>query len=214
MIFSLLLSAKHNAMKKKCFSALMASMLLLGINQSAVAQKETEGGAKPAFDKGSKTLGFSAGFGVAYGYYASTVNLPAFAVNYDQGIIANVGPGTIGIGGLVGYKSSHYKYPSTTYRANWTNIIIAARATYHLTLLKDKNNKFDPYGGVTAGVRINSYKDTYYNTLPFNPNSYGGVSPVMGVFVGAKYNFTPSFGAFGELGYDISFLRLGLCVNF
>ncbi len=55
---------------------------------------------------------------------------------------------------------------------------------------------------------------SHFNTLAFNPNSYGRVTPVYGVFVGAKYNFAPGFGVFGELGYDISFLRIGLCANF
>lgn len=194
-------------------TTLQISMLLLSLSP-AYAQKKT-GGAKPAFDKGSKTLGLSVGFGVGYGYYGSVKNLPAFAVNYDQGIIGNVGPGTIGIGGLIGFKSSSYKYSSSSYKATWTNIVVAARGTYHLTLLKDKNNKFDPYAGVTLGLRFNSYKDSYYSSLGYdNPYSYGSVSPVAGVFVGAKYNFAPAFGVFSELGYDISFFRIGLCLNF
>jgi len=34
------------------------------------------------------------------------------------------------------------------------------------------------------------------------------------LFVGAKYNFVENFGAFAELGYDISFFKIGLNLNF
>ncbi len=191
---------------KKIFSILMIVMTT-SIFQNLMANE-------PAFDKGSKTLGLSAGFGLGYGYYGKTVNLPAFVISYDHGIKGDVGPGTIGIGGIVGWKSSHYKYGNGDYRATWTSYIFAARATYHLTVLKDKNNKFDPYAGVTLGVRMYRYKDTYYDRYGGNPYNYGSMYGVYGAFIGAKYNFAEHFGAFAELGYDISFARLGLCVNF
>ena len=65
--------------------------------------------------------------------------------------------------------------------------MFAARGTYHLTLLKDKNNKFDPYAGVMLGVRLHTYRNTYYD---YADDSYdaGGVLPATGVFVGAKYS--------------------------
>ncbi|MES1223214.1 MAG: hypothetical protein ABUT20_47410, partial [Bacteroidota bacterium] len=81
--------------------------------------------------------------------------------------------------------------------------------TYHLTVLKDKNNKFDPYAGVTLGARIYQYKNSYGSSYTDN-----SVYPTFGAFVGAKYNFAKSFGAFAELGYDISFARIGVCFNF
>ena len=83
------------------------------------------------------------------------------------------------------------------------------------TILSKKNNKFDPYGGVTVGLRIATYNDTYYSSNYYNdPYSYNSVYPIVGAFVGAKYNFEKNFGAFAELGYDISFLRAGICLNF
>lgn len=194
-------------------TALTLAAVLLSITGFA-AKKKSDSGVKPAFDKGSKTIGIFAGLGMSYGYYGSPVQLPALGIIYDQGIVANVGPGTIGIGGILAYKGASYKYPNGGYKATWTNYIIAVRGTYHLTILKDKNNKFDPYAGVMAGVRIYQYEDTYYNTLPVNPYSYGSAYMITGAFVGAKYNFSKSFGAFAEFGYDISNLRIGLNFNF
>jgi hypothetical protein len=173
----------------------------------------------PAFDKGDNTIGISVGIGgnwhssvYGYGYNYSYVDLPAFALTYDHGFFGDVGPGTIGIGGLLGYK---YSFLSNYggYDASWSDFVIGARGTYHLTILKDKNNHFDPYAGVLLGVRIHTYRNTYYDEFD---NSYdaGGVLPATGVFVGAKYNFTKAFGAFAEVGYDISIIRIGLNFNF
>lgn len=170
----------------------------------ALAQK---GGARPAFNKGDNTIGIFAGAGIDYGYYSGVNAAPAVGVLYDHGIIDNVGPGTIGIGGVVAVKTARYAY--TNNDARWTNVFVAVRATYHLTILKNKNNKFDPYGGVMAGIRSYGFKD---ENFPNRDDNY--IRPVSGLFVGAKYNFTPAFGAFAEVGYDISFLKVGLNFNF
>ncbi len=179
-------------------------------------KNKKDSGVKPAFDKGSKTLGIFMGIGrnYDYSYYSDIDQIPAFGLIYDQGIVGNAGPGTVGIGGMLAYKGASYKYANGKYKATWSNYILAVRGTYHLTILKDKNNKFDPYAGVMFGLRINSYRDTYYNNLGYNPYSYGSVTPVSGFFVGAKYNFAKNIGAFTELGYDISFFRIGLNFNF
>ena len=192
----------------------LTALLLFGsIMVTSADPKKKSDGARPAFESGSNTLGFSIGLGDSYDYYGNVTRLPAFSVNFDHGIVDNVGPGTIGIGGVIGYQSTYYNYSSGGYKARWTNFVIGARGTYHLTLLKDKNNKFDPYGGVTVGFRSVNYTDDYYSNGLVNPHSFNS-GPYFGVFVGAKYNFTPNFGAFSELGYDISFFRIGLHMNF
>ncbi len=159
------------------------------------------------FVKGSKSIGLSAGFGIAYDYTSGYSGLPAFALTYDQGFFEEVGPGTIGIGVIAAIKTAHYSYSNGT-KATWNNYFIGLRGTYHLTLLADKNNKFDPYAGVTVGARIYKYSDKYYSYTADK------VYPTIGAFVGAKYNFAKNFGAFAELGYDISFARIGICFNF
>lgn len=201
---------KSNFLSKALY-ALLALLLVTGSAQQAQAKKSRTG-AKPAFDLGSKTLGVFVGFGVDYDYYGSVNRLPALGVTYDQGIVGNAGPGTVGLGGVLAFKAAHYDY-GNGYKATWTDFIIGARGTYHLTILKDKNNKFDPYAGVTVGVRISSYHDTYYDYSGHHYTS-SSANPVVGAFVGAKYNFTPGFGAFSELGYDISFFRIGVNFNF
>jgi hypothetical protein len=187
-----------------CFALIMISITLPLYSQDN----------EPAFKKGSKTIGFAAGFGVEYGYYSGYRTLPAFTVIYDQGFFEDVGPGTIGIGGMVGVKTAHFNYATGGYKSKWNNYIIGVRGTYHLTILKDKNNSFDPYAGIMLGIRIYRYKDTYYDSFGNNPYSYRNLYFVQGAFIGAKYNFTNNFGVFAEAGYDISLARVGLNINF
>ena len=189
-----------------------AILLLMLISGTAFAQKSA-GNARPAFDEGDNSIGAFIGFGVDYDYFSNASRTPAIGVTFDHGLIPNVGPGTIGLGGVLAYKAAHYNYGSNGYKATWTDFIIGARGTYHLTILKDKNNKFDPYAGITVGLRISSYKNTDYDARNVRYSS-SSVNPIVGAFLGAKYNFAPSFGAFAELGYDISFLRMGVNFNF
>ncbi len=194
-------------MRKLLLTAAFAATTALGATTSYAQDTSAETSA--TFTEGTKNLGISLGFGRSHGYYGNYVSLPAIAVTYDQGWMDNVGPGTIGLGGIVGFKTAHYDYPGIVgpYKATWTSFIIAARGTYHLHL---NTPKFDPYAGIMLGFRINSYTDTYYDKFGANPNSYGNLDAVAGLFIGAKYNFAQNAGVFLELGYDISFARLGV----
>lgn len=178
------------------------------------ANKKKKSSDNEPFHKGSNSLGIGLGGGVDYGYYGPVDAIPMLLVSFDHGIVDHLGPGNLGVGGFVGFRTASSTY-FTNYKASWTTFMIGVRGTWHLTLLADKNSKFDPYGGVTAGLRINGYKNTYYsNNQLIDPYNYNHVNHITGVFVGAKYNFSKNFGVFAEAGYDISVLRGGLCINF
>ncbi len=174
--------------------------------------------ADAPFAKGTKTLGLSVGAGVNYGYptyYGGRyVNYPAIGLQYDMGFLDNIGPGNIGLGGIIAYKSAVYKYSDYhgAYKSRYTNFAFGVRGTYHLTLLKEKNAKFDPYAGVTLGLRIFRYSDNDpYNTYKY---SYNSAYPIVGGFVGARYLLTTHIAAFAELGYDVSMARIGISGSF
>lgn len=196
---------------KKSTVLLMLSIVLLSFNVNAQGKNNNATNDQYGFNKGTKSFGLAIGFGRQYDYYgdyyySDYVPSPTFCLTYDQGIIDHVGPGNIGVGGVLAIKNTHYKYSDGS-KAIWSNFIIGVRGTYHLTILRNKNAKFDPYGGVMLGVRIFKYKDTYYD------DTYGSAYAVAGLFVGAKYNFSQHFGAFAELGYDVSLVRAGICLN-
>ena len=197
-------------MKNNKFSILAKQFALatffVTLFATANAQKKSKNGDAP-FGKGDNTIGLFAGLPIGWDDYLSGYTpMPSLGVIFDHGIIDDLGPGNLGVGGVVALNSAKGNYSNGS--ATSRNFIIAIRGTYHLTILADRNNKFDPYAGVTAGLRIYEYKNTYLNATT------NSVNPVLGAFVGAKYNFASSFGAFAEVGYDISFVRGGICFNF
>jgi hypothetical protein len=76
---------------------------------------------------------------------------------------------------------------------------IGVRGSYHFgKLLKVNNKKFDPYAGALLGLanRSSDYRgDTW-------------VRP--GIFAGARYYFSRNFGAYGEAGYGVHAITLGM----
>lgn len=194
-------------------AGLFSTALLIAFT-TAQAQHSHNNGDAPAFDEGSNTITLSLGVGDGegsydYNGYDDHVGLPAFAVTYDHGIVGDVGPGTIGIGGIVAGKTSWDNYGGG--KATWSSFEIGARADWHLTILKDKNNKFDPYAGVTVGGRFDHYKKSPDGGPDYNSSSS---SVIFAPFIGAKYNFKPGFGVFAEASVDISILRAGVAFNF
>lgn len=166
------------------------------------------------FGKGTTIINLGLGLGFGYGYpFSSLKSTPAVSLSLDRGVVEGVGPGVIGIGGLLGYKGYHYAYPGTSYKASWNNLIVLVRGTYHYDLLHEP--RLDTYAGVSLGARFEQYKDTYYdNVAGSSTNSYGGTHLEAGIFIGGRYFLTDHLGAFAELGYDMSYLKLGLSGRF
>lgn len=130
----------------------------------------------------------------------------------------------IGVGGYFGYTSFKWTYASSWYNnGGWHNyvdtykysfFILGARGAYHFDEFI-KIDKLDCYAGLMLGYNI--AKATYSTTDPSRGNiaytgaSYGGFA--YSVFAGARYRFTDNIGVFGELGYGISILNIGLNVK-
>ncbi|TGE27267.1 hypothetical protein [Hymenobacter metallicola] len=163
------------------------------------------------FRKGTNMVNLGVGLlGVGYGYsivgsnYSST---PVMSVSFEHGIKEGLGPGTIGVGGLVGYRADTWKYAG--YRGTWSNTYVALRGTYHYNIFQTP--KLDTYAGLTLGVRVFSYSDNDDSSADYYSSSTYAHS---GIFAGARYFFTNNIGAFAELGYDMSYLKVGLAAKF
>lgn len=117
----------------------------------------------------------------------------------------------ISVGGSFDY--SRYGYRSYGYKWNYTFMYIGGRASYHAgELLGVTNDKFDPYVGVSLGVRTSSYKDNSgYAYEYYNPYR-GGV--YLGLHLGSRYMFSEKIGGFAEVGYGIAALKLGVTAKF
>lgn len=178
------------------------------------AAKSSSSADNSEFGMGTIAANLGAGFGIGYSYYGSVTAMPALSLSVERGSIEGVGPGIIGIGALVGYKGYTYKYSYGNYKASWNNYMVAVRGTYHYNILEVP--KLDTYAGLSLGVRVQTWKDTYWDSNPGYSGSFNSSSAYItsGIFAGARYMFTNNLGAFGELGYDMSYLKLGLTAKF
>ena len=160
--------------------------------------------------------------------------VPAQAQNNGQGININAGLGlgvynagglpigasvevgiknNIAVGGFVDY--AHYGRKYGGYKWSYNFIYFGGRASYHLGDLLSElgmaEGKFDPYAGLSLGVRTASYKDNVGYEDYVSP--YSSTSVFLGGHVGTRYYFSEMVGGFAEVGYGVSALRLGVTVK-
>lgn len=222
---------KNNIMKKLVFSLILAAFFMHPgfISAQNKNKNNSAGDGSKCFNESTKIINLGLGF-LGAGYYKYSrgfgytyKSTPAFSISYEQAIPKKLGPGYLGVGAYFGYKSENYRYDNYYnkngvnyyYSHNYTHMFIAARAAYHADALNF--SKGELYFGGVLGVRIQSYR--YENNSPDpDKNLYaysgGNVYPGYSLFVGGRYYFTNSIGMFGEIGYGISYLTLGLSFKF
>lgn len=162
----------------------------------------------------------SAGFGLGgyldYASFGEFSETPTLFVAGDYGIIDDVGPGNVGIGAFLAYKSAKYDYSyggGFNDTGEWTNFVLGVRGTYHYYL---DNDNLDLYGALSIGVIMESYDYTTDFTFPGYTDDYydyNNSTLYSAVSFGAKYMFTEQLGAFAELGWDIAWLKLGVTLG-
>jgi hypothetical protein len=184
--------------------SLSALLAFAAFSQHALAQ----------FDIGDNVAGLSIGIGG--NYVTNTSQSPAIGLSFEHGV-SDLGPGTLGIGGFLGYKSLSYESNYFFYQYDWkyTYLIIGARGVWHYNYWHG-NESLDTYGGLML-----SYNSVKWTDNTVYPNgvlhaSEGGASSGIGLtgFLGARYYFSENFGAHAELGYGITVLSVGVSYKF
>jgi hypothetical protein len=169
-----------------------------------------------AFKNGDMVGNLGIGFGW-YGYGYGATSLPAFSLSLEKGIKDIDKIGVLSVGGIVGWKHASYSWATGYDDFTWNDYIIAARGAIHMDLLQ--NSKLDTYGGIALGVRIQSY-DTYdvvYNglyDLNYKKVTKSETNGLFAIYVGGRYFFTDNLAGFGELGYGLGYLTLGVSYKF
>lgn len=161
--------------------------------------------AQESFGQGTFALNLGVGISAWSWAYNGAGFSPAWSLSGDYGIKEDLGPGTLGVGGLIGFHSAGYKDDDYKYR--WTNITFGPQVTYHPYFAQTE--KLDAY--VALGLLARMYS---YNT---NIDGIDGISnfTVWPAFrVGARYYFAEKIGVFGEVGYGASYLTAGLAIKF
>jgi len=151
-----------------------------------------------------KDMVLSGGIGIGYYGLYGTSSVPPIFIGFETGVAEK-----ITIGGVIGYagSSDDFGYGKWSY----SYIPIEIRGAYHFL---DHNPKIDAYGGVGVGYSITSASVTWnnstYQSLFGGRYSASASYAIFDIFVGGRYYFSPKFAAFGELGYGIGFVRVGV----
>jgi hypothetical protein len=179
-------------MKKEKLLIVLGIALFFSLSQLETSAQQ--------FRKGDLMINAGLGFGYAY------TNDLRGGTGLPVGIIGNVEYSIfdeISIGGYIGFTRGRYDYYGNRQRYHYNVLDIGARGSFHFAkLMRLKEKRFDPYAGVLLGFTnrsadgvVDDYDDTW-------------VRP--GVFVGARWFFSPGFGAYAEAGYGIHPFSIGL----
>jgi hypothetical protein len=176
-----------------------------------------------SYKKGQVDLSLGVGFGATFiSSEFSTTSTPISA-SLDFGLSDRVS-----IGGYFSLIKAEWKMTGTdvcnsgngngnysfTYVDTyiWKYSIAGLRAAYHFT---PQNEKLDTYGGIMLGNNFasssfssvtNPYCDKH--DVIFTGKNYGGL--IAAAFLGARYRFSNNIGVYGELGYGVTYLNIGL----
>ena len=175
-------------MKRLIISVVLAVISL----SSAVAQ--------PAFRKGDNLITGGLGIGLAGAYGSST--FPPFFGMYEKAIHPNVS-----VGGLLSFAGSSSEFFGGKWKYSY--VVLAGRGAYHY-LIPDTRN-LDTYGGLTLGYSIVSSSVEGIREERF---AASGSYVFFGIFVGARYYFSPQWAAMAELGYDVGIIKIGATYRF
>ncbi len=147
-------------------------------------------------------------------YYSGTgysTTVPPISASLEFGVADGLagGKGSFGVAPYIGYTASKYKYsPNVDWGYNYSSTVVGLRGAFHYALA----SKLDTYLGLMLGYNIVSAKEYGANGtgIVYSASSSGFA---WDGFLGARYYFTPKFGAFLELGYGIGYGNLGVAIK-
>jgi hypothetical protein len=123
---------------------------------------------------------------------------PIWGANYEYSLPTNVGPGILGIGGLIRYWSWSEDIGSD-WGWDYSDFMIGAQANYHF---KVGDGKFDPFAGLTLAYDIGSVDYTGPSAYHYSEPSWGGL--FLGINGGCRYWFSDTWAGTVRLGFGSS----------
>lgn len=176
---------------KKVFMLALVAVMTLGVCQKAQAIEDPNA-------KGTLVIGVRGGI------------YPGFGGNVvaDYTLINKWWKGHFTVGAYAGYNTRTYHW--VTYTSHYSNIAIMPRATYGLNLTKS----LEVHAGVMLGMNIQL--DTWrYDSEYLTDERYTHYYFSHGELLGARYMFTPKFGAEVEFVYSgyQSYINAGVTIK-
>lgn len=159
----------------------------------------------------------SVGIGPSAGYWGTySGGTPAFRLAFDHGL-KEVGPGTITLGGALGffnkyYKSTYWDQHGNIHNYKWSYNYISAvvRGGYYYNLAEADIPDMNVYGGLGMGILYLSFKDTYDGPYDgYSATNLSGTDFLFNFYLGANYFFNSKTAVYLEFGYDISYVTIG-----
>jgi len=176
------------------------TLLCITVTFAASAQRSHPAANGPTTPVQVGSVIFNAGIGVGSGYEGDYYNSPLGLKAALEWGLWQAGPGVITLGAEAGGSFSNGGYRNYE-NYNSRTFVVAARAAWHYGW---QVPGLDTYGGVSAGLGFHHY---HYDNPDFTHNS---VIAVPGIFVGASYFVTPTFGFNAEAGHDITDIQVGV----
>jgi hypothetical protein len=183
-------------MKRNVFTTVASMLLVAASAQSSVAQKTS----LQRFGVGYNDLGPTVGVGGIGGASAS------FGARFEHAIkpLPDLGNGTLGFQVAFDYYS--WSAGSAGFNYSTRYIPIGATANYHFKI--EGNGQLDPFVGLGLGYNVVtcSYSGTFTGS-----GSCGYSSGIYAIGrAGARYFFSPTMAAYGDLGAGGATINLGV----
>jgi outer membrane immunogenic protein len=128
------------------------------------------------------------------------VNGSSFSVGagYEYGVTPD-----ISVGALLDY----YQWSYTVVGNDWkeTYVVFGAQGNYHFGKVLKWDNKLDPFAGLVLGYQSISWSGTRVEGRSANPSGL-----VLGGQAGLRYFVSPTVALYGQAGFGITYLKVGV----
>ncbi|PID88663.1 MAG: hypothetical protein CSB03_00185 [Bacteroidia bacterium] len=163
--------------------------------------------AQTSNQKGDLFLNAGVGIGT---YGATNLSIPPITVSADYTLKDKLFDeySSLSAGAYLGYYGTSSSYGA--FSSRWSNFLLGGRGAVHYSFV----DKLDTYAGLMLGYDIVSYTTKgELRSVNLNDSSSNG-NFIFSAFVGARYFFTETIGAYAEIGYGLSALELGVSFKF
>jgi hypothetical protein len=164
--------------------------------------------AQNTFNKGDKVLNLAVGIGnrLYTGSHYSGLT-PPISASLEVGVKDNLfdDKSSLGIGGFVGYAGA--KWDQAGHGWKYSDYILGVKGALHYQLI----DKLDTYTGILLGYDIVSAKWYGSGSEWVNTGSSSGFA--WSWFLGGRYYFTDKVAGLIELGYGISYFKVGVALK-
>lgn len=166
------------------------------------------------FSKGDVVLNLGIGLGNMVYNDSYTKKVPPISLSGEYAVTGNLfnnGRGVVGLGAYIGYTGAKYRaFDNLDAGWNFNNLILGVRGALHYQFV----NRLDTYLGLFLGYNITMTND--YGSFPsgLRPSAPAVGGFEFAFYVGARYYLTQRFAVFGEVGYGLATVNLGLAYKF